>query len=99
VVDEPEPLPADEPAEQVGPEPPQPTLSRRFLRFWRRMDSLPGVLWVKRVIAFPIGERFFVISLTAAIWDPRVTFTVVIAWGLFAVGYSLPGRLLRSLSR
>src|SRR4051794_12804160 len=96
VVDEPEPLPADEPAEDVAPRP--PSLPRRFLRFWRRMDSRPGVLWLKRVIAFPIGERFFVISLTAAIWTPRVTFTVVIAWGLFAVCYSLPGRLLRSLS-
>jgi hypothetical protein len=63
------------------------------------MDKLPGVLWVKRVVAFPIGERFFVISLTAAIWNPRVTFTVLIAWGLFAVAYSLPGRLLRSLTR
>jgi phosphatidylglycerophosphate synthase len=97
VVDEPEPIPADEPAEET--EPPRPPLRRRFLSFWRRMDRRPGVLWVKRVIAFPIGERFFVISLTAAIWDPRVTFTVLIAWGTFAVCYSVPGRLLRSLSR
>jgi hypothetical protein len=97
VVDEPEPLPADEPAE--GAESPRPSAARRFLRLWRHMDRLPGVLWVKRVIAFPIGERFAAISLTAAIWDPRVTFTVLIAWGGFAVCYSLPGRLLRSLSR
>jgi phosphatidylglycerophosphate synthase len=92
----PEPVPADEAAEPAAP---QVSAPRRFLRSWRRMDRLPGVLWVKRVIAFPIGERFAVISLTAAIWSPRVTFTVVIAWGLFAVAYSLPGRLLRSLSR
>ncbi len=77
----------------------EPGSARRFLGFWRRLDRLPGVLWLKRVIALPIGERFFVISLTAAIWSPRVTFVVLLAWGGVAVAYSLPGRLLRALSR
>jgi hypothetical protein len=90
---------ADDRLEHVTAAGPAPSRARRFLGFWRRLDSLPGLIWVKRVIALPIGERFFVISLTAAIWDARVTFTVLIVWGLFAVSYSLPGRLLRSLSR
>ena len=46
---------------------------------------------------FPIGERFFVISLTAALWSARVTFIVLVAWGLFALAYIGFGRTLRSL--
>jgi phosphatidylglycerophosphate synthase len=94
-------MPIEEPDDGAAPVPagPAPSRARSVLGFWRTLDTLPGLIWVKRAIALPIGERFFVISLTAAIWDARVTFTVLIAWGLFAVAYSLPGRLLRSLSR
>ena len=42
----------------------------------------PGVVWVKRVLAFPIGERFAAISLTAALFSPRTTFIVLIVWGV-----------------
>jgi hypothetical protein len=49
------------------------------------------------VIAFPIGERFAAISLTAAIWNPRVTFVVLLACGGFATVYSFPGQVLRTL--
>ena len=72
-------------------------LSRRLLHFWRRVDALPGALWVKRMAPFPIGERFAVISITAALFTPRVTFTVLLAWGGFAACYSTAGRLLRSV--
>jgi phosphatidylglycerophosphate synthase len=65
---------------------------------WTSLERIPGLLWVKRIIAFPIGERFAVISLTAAIWNPRATFIVLLAWGGFAMLYSLPGRVLRSLA-
>ena len=64
----------------------------------RRHDT--GALsWVKKVIAFPIGERFAAISLTAALFDPRVTFIVLLSWGGFAVVYTLSGRVLRSIAR
>ena len=65
---------------------------------WTSLERIPGLVWVKRVIAFPIGERFAAISITAAIWNPRVTFIVLLAWGGFALLYSLPGRVLRSLA-
>ena len=74
-------------------------LPRRILQLWRRLDRLPAVPWVKRMVAFPIGERFAAISITAAIWSPKVTFIVLLAWGGFAAAYSLAGRLLRSVSR
>jgi hypothetical protein len=64
---------------------------------WRRLDDLPGVIWVKRIVAFPIGERFAVISLTAAVFDARTTFAVLLAWGTFAAFYLTAGRLLRSI--
>jgi hypothetical protein len=64
---------------------------------WRDLDEIPGVAWVKRVIAFPIGERFALISITAAIWSARTTFIAWLAWGGFAATYGFLGRILRSL--
>jgi phosphatidylglycerophosphate synthase len=61
-----------------------------------RWDAVGAVEWVKRIIAFPIGERFATISITAAIWSPRTTFVVLLAWGGFAGLYGLAGRILRS---
>jgi len=61
-----------------------------------RWDANPGALvWVKRIVAFPIGERFAAISITAAIWSPRTTFIVLLAWGGFAALYGTTGRILR----
>src|SRR5205823_3794611 len=30
------------------------------LSAWQRLNRLPGVIWVKRMLPFPIGERFAV---------------------------------------
>ena len=65
-------------ARRADAEPPRPrpapkprkALPFRILRTWHRIDRLPGVRWVKKMIAFPIGERFAVISLTAALFTP-----------------------------
>jgi phosphatidylglycerophosphate synthase len=67
------------------------------LRRWRRVDRVPGLIWVKRAIVFPIGERFAAISVTAALWDARTTFVVVLVWGAVGAVYGLAGRVLRSL--
>jgi hypothetical protein len=79
-------------------EPPE-SLPRRVLRTWHKIDRLPGVRWVKKMAAFPIGERFAAISITAALFDARVTFIVLLSWGGFAVVYTLSGRVLRSIAR
>ena len=76
--------------------PASPGGADRILAGWRRLNRWPGMLWVKRVLAFPIGERFAVISITAAVSTPRTTFVVLLAWGTFAAFYGLTGRLLRS---
>jgi hypothetical protein len=69
----------------------------RVLSAWRKLDRGPGVRWLKKMIAFPIGERFAVISITAALWDARVTFIALLAWGGLAALYTQTGRILRSV--
>jgi hypothetical protein len=69
----------------------------RILAAWHKLDRAPAARWVKRMAAFPIGERFAVISITAALFTPRVTFIAWLAWGGLAVLYTQTGRVLRSL--
>jgi phosphatidylglycerophosphate synthase/CTP:molybdopterin cytidylyltransferase MocA len=83
-------------AEAVEVAPP-PTLAQRVLSLWRKLDRVGALVWIKRIAVFPIGERFAAISITAAIWNPRVTFTVLLAWGAFAALYGITGRLLRTV--
>jgi CDP-alcohol phosphatidyltransferase-like enzyme len=93
----------DEEAEDAPPEPepapagPRP-LPRRVLRSWGRFARLPLVTWPRKMIPFPIGERFAAISLTAALFTPRTTFVVLLAWGGVAAAYTFTGRVLRSIA-
>jgi phosphatidylglycerophosphate synthase len=69
------------------------------ISLWRFLDRRRGARWIKKIVAFPIGERFAVISLTAAVATARTTFVVLLAWGGFAACYIAAGRLLRSVYR
>jgi phosphatidylglycerophosphate synthase len=62
-----------------------------------RLSRTPAVEWPRRMIPFPIGERFAVISVTAALFTPRTTFVVLLAWGGVAAAYTFSGRVLRSI--
>ncbi len=77
-------------------------LSRRIgiaaVALSRRFERRPWMRWAKKILVLPIGERFAVISLTAALWTPRVTFVVLLAWGCLAAAYSVSGRVLRSMA-
>ena len=44
-----------------------------------------------RFSRLPIGERFALISLTAAIATPRVTFVALLVWGGVAAVYTVRG--------
>lgn len=90
-------LPGGPPPVEPGPPRPLRALPVLLLRVARRLDRPRGVRWAKRIVVFPIGERFAAISLTSALATPRTTFIVLIAWGSFAACYALTGRLLRSL--
>ena len=61
------------------------------------LDGPGPARWLKKIIAFPIGERFAAISVTAALFDARVTFTILLVWGALAWLYTAVGRVLRSL--
>lgn len=82
---------------------PRGPLTARVVRsafgVWRVLDRQRGARWLKKIVAFPIGERFAVISITAAIWDARTTFIVLLAWGGGATVYKFTGRVLRSVMR
>jgi hypothetical protein len=81
----------------VAPPPRRRTFAARVLSLWARLDNVRVVRWLKRMAAFPIGERFAVISITAALFTPRVTFIALLAWGSFAIAYTHSGRILRAI--
>ena len=63
----------------------------------------PGVLFSRSVlrileqaITLPAGERFAVIVVTAVFFGPRLTFLVLLGWGVLAAGYVLAGQMARS---
>jgi len=87
----------DEHAQPLEPAPQRMTLRRRLGRLWRAGDRHRTVRWAKKILAFPIGERFAAIAITAALFDARTTFIVMLAWGGLAYAYVLLGRVLRSL--
>jgi phosphatidylglycerophosphate synthase len=64
----------------------------------RRDPHRNASYWARRIIVLPIGERLLLISLTAAIFRPEVTFVALLSWGGLATGYTLAGRVVRALS-
>ncbi|SCL17233.1 DUF5941 domain-containing protein [Micromonospora inyonensis] len=52
--------------------------------------------WLKRTVVFPIGERWALIALTAALFDARVALIAVLVWGVLAFAYTGALRTLRA---
>jgi phosphatidylglycerophosphate synthase len=71
---------------------------RGLLKLWTKAGKIRAVHWARKMIVFPIGERFAAIAITAALFNPRVTFLTLIVWGGIAATYTLTGRLLRSFA-
>ncbi|GAA2623991.1 CDP-alcohol phosphatidyltransferase family protein [Actinomadura fulvescens] len=84
--------PADEPqgAQPAG------SLAARLSRSTSRVRALH---WAKKIIVLPIGERFALIAITAALFNARVTFVALLLWGGVAALYTLTGRVMRSIAR
>jgi hypothetical protein len=72
--------------------------ARGLIALAGRLDRSSKGRWLKRIVVLPIGERFALISVTAALFNPRVTFIALLAWGGFAAAYSLAGRFARSVA-
>jgi hypothetical protein len=61
-----------------------------------RTNEVGALVWLKRVIIMPIGERWLVLSLAAAMSGPRLALTLLLALGTIAALYTTTGRVLRS---
>lgn len=61
-------------------------------------DTGSAAYWLKRIVVFPIGERWALIAVLAALCNGRVALAAVVIWGLLAAAYTLGLRSLRSLS-
>ena len=65
---------------------------------WGKAGKYRAVHWARKMIVFPIGERFAAIAIVGALFDARITFLTLIIWGGIGSAYSLTGRLMRSLA-
>ncbi len=63
-----------------------------------RLNARDAVRWAKRAIHMPIGERWLVISVFAAVLGAAWALGVLLVLGLLALAYVLLGRALRTLT-
>ena len=63
-----------------------------------RMNRRDAVRWFKRAIHLPIGERWLIISVFAALLGPTWALGVLLVAGLAALAYVTAGRVLRTLT-
>jgi hypothetical protein len=73
-------------------------LAQQLVGWLRRTQHLAWLRALKSSLILPIGERFALISVLAALTDPTVTFVALIAWGAFAALYTLTGRVVRAVA-
>lgn len=99
-------LPLDVPVDSAldEPEPGRRKSKGRSLRstagaLLARSNKVRVIYWAKKIIVLPIGERFALIALTAALFNARVTFIALLSWGAVAGAYTVGGRVLRSLTQ
>jgi phosphatidylglycerophosphate synthase len=77
---------------------PRAGLGDRLGRISNRVQHNTGSLayWLKRIVVFPIGERWALIAVTAAVSNGRVALLAALTWASFAAAYTLVLRSLRS---
>jgi hypothetical protein len=63
-----------------------------------RMNRRDAVRWAKRAIHLPIGERWLIISVFAALLGPAWALGVLLVAGLLAFAYVTAGRTLRTFT-
>lgn len=61
-----------------------------------RMNRRDAVRWAKKAIHLPIGERWLIISVFAAVLGPAWALGVLLVSGLLALAYVTAGRTLRT---
>jgi hypothetical protein len=63
-----------------------------------RLNRRDAIRWVKRAIHLPIGERWLIISVFAALLGPAWALGVLLCAGLLAFAYVMTGRVLRTFT-
>jgi hypothetical protein len=58
-----------------------------------------GLRWLARIAQFQPGERVAVIAVTVVVAGPRMTFLVLLGWGLTAVCLTVIGKIVRSFTQ
>jgi hypothetical protein len=61
-----------------------------------RVNRRDAVRWAKRAIHLPIGERWLIISVAAALLGPAWALSILLVAGLLALAYVTAGRALRT---
>lgn len=74
-------------------------LGRRAVALSESTSGRPALMWAKRVIIMPIGERWLVISVASVIGGGRLVFWVLLVTCSLALLYTSIGRILRALAR
>jgi hypothetical protein len=95
-------VPDDSVLDELGPPRSRPKgggLSHLAVWLSARSEKVRIFHWFKKIIVLPIGERFALIALTAAIFNAKVTFIALLVWGGLAAAYTIGGRFLRSLTQ
>ena len=86
-------------AKPVTPAPPEWVASATWLRPpVTQHGDVGAASWLKRIGHFPIGERFLLISLGAALWSPRATLILLLVAGLLSAAYMILAFVVRSRS-
>ena len=62
------------------------------------LNSNSKLRWLKKIIHMPIGERWLVLSIGAALNSPAFALYALFTLGLIGLGYTTLGRVLRSRS-
>ncbi len=67
-----------------------------YATFSVRVNSRTSLRWFKKVIHMPIGERWLVISVVAAIFTPLAALLTLLVLTSFAWLYTIIGRVIRT---
>lgn len=98
-------LPLDQPSDTAHPSPgavaPPVSATERLGQgatdLSDRTNRVGALVWAKRVVIMPIGERWLVISLAAALSGPRLALLALLVLGSVGALYTTAGRVLRSV--
>ncbi len=75
---------------------PRDPWGERDATFSVRVNSRTGLRWAKKVIHMPIGERWLVLSVVAAVFTPLWALITLLALTSLAWLYTLIGRVMRT---